>query len=105
MGAVTKPFEQAFNFVTKATGVGRASDWKERSRGLADPNRLGYQLDVKRQHGDSAFAADASRGTGAFTGERVNYGDRAQAARARTDATGLERERAAADRIRNRAAE
>ena len=98
------PVTKAFNFVTKATGLGRASKWKDRDI-KRDPNRLAYQWDVEKQHGDSKFAADTSRGEGAFTGQVTDYADLARKARATTDATGQSAQNEALDRAKNRAAE
>ena len=70
-----------------------------------DPNRLAYQWDVKKAHDDSKFAADTSRGEGAFTGQVTDYADLARKARASTDATGQSAQNEALDRARNRAAE
>ena len=70
-----------------------------------DPNRLAYQWDVKKAHDDSKFAADTSRGEGAFTGQVTDYADLARKARASTDATGQSAQNVALDRARNRAAE
>ena len=69
-----------------------------------DPNRLAYQWDVKKAHDDSKFAADTSRGEGAFTGQVTDYADLARKARASTDATGRDAENTALDIARNRAA-
>ena len=69
-----------------------------------DPNRLSYQWDVKKAHDDSKFAADTSRGEGAFTGQVTDYDDLARKARATTDATGQSAQNEALDRARNRAA-
>ena len=71
---------------------------------VADANRLAYQWDVKKAHDDSRFAADTSRGEGAFTGQVTDYADLAQKARASTDATGREAQNTALDIARNRAA-
>lgn len=71
---------------------------------VADANRLAYQWDVKKAHDDSRFAADTSRGEGAFTGQVTDYADLAQKARASTDATGRDAENTALDIARNRAA-
>ena len=70
-----------------------------------DPNRLAYQWDVKKAHDDSKFAADTSRGEGAFTGQVTDYDDLARKARATTDATGQSAQNEALDRARNRAAQ
>lgn len=70
-----------------------------------DPNRLAYQWDVKKAHDDSRFAADTSRGEGAFTGQVTDYADLARKARATTDATGQSAQTEALNRAKNRAAE
>ena len=70
-----------------------------------DPNRLAYQWDVKKAHDDSKFAADTSRGEGAFTGQITDYGNLAREARAASDLTGSNREQEVLNRAKNRAAE
>ena len=77
----------------------------EKSHRDKDPNRLAYQWDVKKQHDDSKFAADTSRGEGAFTGQITDYADLARKARATTDATGQSAQTEALNRAKNRAAE
>ena len=79
--AVTKPLAGAFNFVTKATGLGKASDWKDKSV-TKDPNRLAYQWDVYDTHQKSRQARDLSEARGAFTGQISDYATLARDARA-----------------------
>tara|TARA_R100000008_G_scaffold9821_1_gene4937 strand:+ start:578 stop:1222 length:645 start_codon:yes stop_codon:yes gene_type:complete len=102
--AVTKPLAGAFNFVTKATGLGKASDWKEKSSTFKDPNRLAYQWDVVNQHQDSAARGDLSKARGGFTGQTTDYATLARDARAATDATGSQAQKEALNRAKNRRA-
>ena len=102
--AITKPLAGAFNFVTKATGLGKAGKWKDREV-QRDANRLAYQWDVANQHQDSAAKRDLSEARGAFTGQITDYDDLATKARAATDATGISAQNEALDRAKNRAAE
>ena len=102
--AITKPLAGAFNFVTKATGLGKAGKWKDREV-TRDANRLAYHWDVANQHHDSAAKRDLSEARGAFTGQITDYDDLATKARAATDATGISAQNEALDRAKNRAAE
>ena len=99
--AVTKPLAGAFNFVTKATGLGKASDWKDKSV-TKDPNRLAYQWDVYDTHQKSRQARDLSEARGAFTGQISDYATLARDARAASDATGTDAQREALNRAKNR---
>ena len=102
--AITKPLAGAFNFVTKATGLGKAGKWKDREV-TRDANRLAYQWDVANQHQDSAAKRELSEARGAFTGQITDYDDLATKARAATDATGISAQNEALDRAKNRAEE